>query len=230
MNRRSTLTLTTMALLCSGIALPESTAVAQTAPAVPYLNDPRPAQPSGMSAAEVALQFAQSAPKILEIVGSAPPTYVGQSYLSVAYKINSIQHFVPQGMKFIIFFGDTSQSVTKDNADAYVKGYSDTLAIHGQAIRRRGFRKVGGDFVMKVGPNCQQKGFTDGAVSIAQADFALKFKMGWVAQFEGVVVEDTITIGAPDHDIPDVIGLGKIEAGGLVELNFGDCDVTLTPS
>ena len=131
----------------------------------------------------------------------------------------------------------TPQRVTKENVDAYIKCYSDLFSIVSQAIRQRGLRQVGGTFVMNVGSNCE--GFTDGTVSIAQRDFRIALVTGWPAvfdrlariggsaHFEGVVIEDTIAVGALGN-MEEVMGLGKVEAGH-VEINFGKCKVTLTP-
>jgi hypothetical protein len=101
------------------------------------------------------------------------------------------------------------------------------LAILGGVIRQRGFRQVSRTFTMKVGPNCEGNGFRDGTVSITQTDYALKLESdGWPAKLEGLVIEDTIALGAPDNISPDVIGRGKAEAG-RVELNFDMCVVAL---
>jgi len=66
---------------------------------------------------------------------------------------------------------------------------------------------------MRVGANCQEKGFRDGAASIAQDAYHLKFEKGWPAQFEAVIIEDTIAVGAPRNDTPDVVGRGTVKAG-----------------
>jgi hypothetical protein len=129
------------------------------------------------------------------------------------------------------------QRVTKENVGAYIKGYSGLLAIIEQAIRQRGFRQVGGTFVMKAGSNCE--GFNGGIVSIAQSDFRIKLVSGWPAmfeklaqqgrlkQFEGIVIEDAIAVGLPGG-WENVFGLGKVE-DGRIEINFSNCKVTLTP-
>ncbi len=131
----------------------------------------------------------------------------------------------------------TPQKVTKDNVDAYIYSYLGLLSILDQAIRQRGFRKVGGTFVMNVGPSCA--GFNNGTVSIAQSDFKIKLVDGWPAvfdklaraggsaHFEGVVIDDTIAVGALGV-MEEMIGLGRVEAG-RIEIRFGNCRVTLTP-
>ncbi len=75
------------------------------------------------------------------------------------------------GVNVITMKDGTPQRVTKENVDAYTKCYSDLFAIISQAIPQRGFRQVGGTFVMNVGSNCE--GFSDGTVSIAQRDFRI---------------------------------------------------------
>jgi predicted LPLAT superfamily acyltransferase len=140
-------------------------------------------------------------------------------------------------VKLITLSFGTPQRVTKENVDAYIKSYSGLISIIDQAIRQRGFRQVGGTFVMNVGPSCV--GFNNGIVSIAQSDFKIKLVSGWPAVFgklaqlnglanlEGIVIEDTIAVGLPGR-MEEVFGLGKAEAG-RTEINFGHCKVTLTP-
>ena len=67
----------------------------------------------------------------------------------------------------------TPQKVTKEDVDAYIKCYSDLLVIDDQVIRQRGYRQVGGTFMMNVGSNCE--GFSDGTVSIEQSDFRISW-------------------------------------------------------
>jgi len=185
--------------------------------------------PATFSASEVERSFIEQAPRYRQRALAYPAELLAKSYFSEALSIKTLPR-AKAGVNVITMKDGTPQRVTKENVDAYIKGYSGLLAIIDQAIRQRGFRQVGGTFVMKVGSNC--KGFNDGTVSIAQSDFRIKLVSGWPALFEGsegIVIEDTIAIGigAPEN-FEDVIGLGKVEAG-RAEINFGNCKITLTP-
>lgn len=193
--------------------------------------------PATFSASEVAREFIEQAPRYRQLVLALPAERFVKSYFSQELWLKSTLPRAKAGVNVIQIMNGIPQRVTKENVDAYVKGYSDVFAINDQAIRQRGFRQVGGTFAMKVGSNC--KGFSDGTVSIAQSDFSIKLVSGWPAtfeklaqtgrlkQFEGIVIEDTIAIGLPG-DWEDVFGLGKVEVG-RTEINFGNCRVTLTP-
>lgn len=161
---------------------------------------------------------------------------LAKSYFSEALSINTLPR-AKAGANVITMKDGTPQRVTKENVDAYTKCYSDLFAIVSQAIRQRGFRQVGGTFVMNVGSNCE--GFSNGAVSIVQRDFRITLATGWPAvfdrlarlggsaHFEGIVIEDTIAVGAVGI-MEEVMGLGMVEAS-RTEINFGKCKVTLTP-
>jgi hypothetical protein len=185
--------------------------------------------PATFSASEVERSFIQQAPLYRQRALAYPAESVAKSYFSEALTIRTLPR-AKAGVNVITVKDGTPQRVTKENVDAYMKGYSGLLAIIDQTIRQRGFRHVGGTFVMKVGSNC--KGFNDGTVSIAQNDFRIKLVSGWptpLEGFEGIVIEDTIAIGigAPGS-LEDVISLGKVKAD-RAEINFGDCKLTLTP-
>ena len=176
---------------------------------------------------EVAGVFAQSAPRYLQALLKAPPVVVAQSYFSERYTIKDIHQFAKAGARVVVILNGTPHAITKENADAYIEGYSGTLALHEQAIEQRGFRQVGGNFAMKVvGPTCGQQGFADATVSIAQNQYRLTLEKGWPTQYEGLIIEDTIAIAAPGSYNRGVIGQGKVKAD-LTEINFGNCTVIL---
>jgi hypothetical protein len=191
--------------------------------------------PATFSASEVERSCIEQAPLYRQRALTYPAEALAKSYFSEAYGIKTFSSRVKAGV--VMFKDGTLQRVTEDNVDSYRKCYSDLFAIVSQAIPQRGFRQVGGTFVMNVGSNCE--GFTDGTVSIAQRDFRIALVTGWPAvfdrlariggsaHFEGVVTEDTIAVGALGN-MEEVMGLGKVEAGH-VEINFGKCKVTLTP-
>ncbi len=194
--------------------------------------------PAILSASEVERLFTEYAPRYHQLFLTSPAELLAKNYFAQAYMIKALPHFVEGGVRFEgRFFNGTPQTVTKENVDAYTKAYSGMFAVIGQVIRQRGFRRVSGTFAMKVGSNCE--GFNDGTVSITQSDFKIKLVSGWPvlfdrlaqqggsAHFEGVVIEDTIAVGALGN-MEEVMGLGKVEAG-RTEINFGNCRVTLTP-
>jgi hypothetical protein len=192
--------------------------------------------PATLSASEVERSFIEHDRDYRQRALTLPAELVAKSYFSEALSIKTLPR-VKAGSNVIMLIFGTAQRVTKENVDAYTKGLSGLLDIISQAIRQRGVRQVGGTFIMNVGSNCE--GFNNGIASIAQSDFRIKLVSGWpamfeklarlggLAQFEGIVIEDTIAIGLPG-DWEDVFGLGKIEAG-RTEINFGKCTVTLTP-
>ena len=194
--------------------------------------------PATLSASEVERLFTEYAPRYRRLFLTSPAELLAKNYFAQGYMIKALPHFVEGGVRFEgRFFNGTLQRVTKENVDAYTKAYSGMFAFIGQVIRQRGFRQVGGTFVMSVGPSCV--GFNNGTVSIAQSDFGIKLVSGWPAVFEklaqlnglanleGIVIEDTIAVGLPGR-MDEVLGLGKVEAG-RTEINFGNCRVTLTP-
>jgi ankyrin repeat protein len=193
------------------------------------------ATPVTLSASEVERSFIEQAPLYRQRALTYPAEFLAKSYFSEALTIKTLPR-AKAGVNVITLKDGTPQRVTKENVDAYIKGYSGILAIIDQSIRQRGFRQVGGTFVMNVGPSCV--GFNNGAVSIAQSDFRIKLVSGWPAVFEklaqlnglanleGIVIEDTIAVGLPGR-MEEVVGLGKVEAG-RTEINFGHCKVTLT--
>jgi hypothetical protein len=180
------------------------------------------------SAKEVETSFIEQTPRFRQRALTYPAELLAQSYFSEAHSAKELPHFLKFGVNVISMKNGVPQIVTKENVDAYTKGYSGWLAIMDQAIRQRGFRQVGGTFVMNVESNC--KGFNDGTVSIVQSDFRIKLASGWpalVQGFEGLVVEDTIAVGTGAlGDTEKMIGLGKLEAG-RAEIKFGNCKVTL---
>jgi hypothetical protein len=192
--------------------------------------------PAIFSASEVEKSFTEQAPRYRQLFLANPADLLAKNYFAMTLSMRTIPQQVKAGVNAINFFKDhTPQRITKDNVDAYMKVYSGTLAILDQTIRQRGFRQVGGTFVMNIGPSCE--GFNDGTVSITQSDFSVKLVSGWPAvfdrlaqqggsvHFEGVVIEDTIAVGALGI-MAEVIGLGKVEAG-RTEINFGKCKVML---
>lgn len=200
-----------------------------------------PAQSQGtpsatFSANEVNRSCIEQAPLYRQRALTYPAEALAKAYFSEALSINTLPR-AKAGVNVITMKDGTPQRVTKENVDAYTKCYSDLFALVSQAIPHRGFRQVGGTFVMNVGSNCE--GFSDGTVSIAHRDFRIALVTGWPAvfdrlariggsaHFEGVVIEDTIAGGALGN-MEEVMGLGKVEAG-RVEINFGKCKVTLTP-
>ena len=196
------------------------------------------ATPAVFSASEVEKSFTEQAPRYRQLFLASPAELLVKNYFAMTLSMRTIPKQVKAGMNVISFFEDhVPQRITKDNVDAYIDVYSGVLSILSQTIRQRGFRQVGGTFVMNVGPSCV--GFNNGAVSIAQSDFKIKLVSGWPAafdrlaqlggseHFEGVVIEDTIAVGALGI-MDEVMGLGKVEAG-RTEINFGRCTVTLTP-
>jgi hypothetical protein len=204
------------------------------APAPPaYSQDTTPAT---FSASEVEREFIEQAPRYRQVVLALPAERLARSYFAQELWLKSALPRAKAGVNVIQIINGTPQKVTKENVDAYIKGYSDVLVINDQVIRQRGYRQVGGTFMMNVGSNCE--GFSDGTVSIEQNDFRIKLVSGWpsmfeklartgrLTQFEGIVIEETIAVGLPG-DWGDVFGLGKVEAG-RPEINFGKCRVTLT--
>jgi ankyrin repeat protein len=194
--------------------------------------------PAVFSANEVEKSFTEQAPRYRQLFLASPAELLVKNYFAMTLSMRTIPKQVKAGMNVISFFKDhVLQSITKDNVDAYMNVYSGALSILSQTIRQRGFRQVGGTFVMNVGPSCV--GFNNGTVSITQSGFSIKLVSGWPAafgrlaqlggpaHFGGVVIEDTIAVGAPGI-MEEVIGLGKVEAG-RTEINFGNCRVTLTP-
>jgi hypothetical protein len=194
--------------------------------------------PAIFTASEVERSWTEQAPRYRQLFLATPAELLAKNYFAMTLSMRTIPEQVKAGVNVISLFRDhTPQRITKDNVDAYMKAYSGSLAIIDQVIRQRGFRHVGGTFVMKVGPSCV--GFNDGIASIAQSDFSVKLVSGWPAvfgrlaqlggpaHFGGVVIEDTIAVGALGN-MEDVIGLGKVKAG-RAEINFGNCKVTLTP-
>ena len=190
------------------------------------------------TASEVERSWTEQAPRYRQLFLATPAELLAKNYFAMTLSMRTIPHQVKAGWNVISLFKDhTPQRITKDNVDAYMKAYSGSLAIIDQVIRQRGFRQVGGTFGMNVGPSCV--GFNNGTVAIAQSDFKIKLVSGWPAVFdrlaqqggsarlEGVVIEDTIAVGALGI-LGDVIGLGKVEAG-RTEINFDKCKVTLTP-
>ncbi len=79
-----------------------------------------------------------------------------------------------------------------------------------------------------AGTGCQQEGFRDVAVSTTQSEYKIRLENGWPKKFEGVIVGDTLGIGVPGNDLPDMIGSGRIE-GDRINLTFPDCKVTRMP-
>jgi TPR repeat protein len=188
-----------------------------------------PAAPTPLPEREVPGVFARIQPNVSRLAQTLSAAGLADIYFSVAYNIQGIHRFAAAGARFVVALGGAQHTITKENADAYFKGYSDVLAIIEQVIRQRGFRQVSGTFAMKVGPNCEGNGFRDGTVSITQTDYALKLEIdGWPAKLEGLIIEDMIAVGAADNIMPNAIGRGKAEAG-RVELNFDMCVVTLAP-
>jgi hypothetical protein len=217
---------------CKGTVFPLACLLAWGAPT--FQAQSQGTTPATFSASEVERSFIEQAPRYRQRALTYPAEGVAKSYFSEALAIKTLPR-VKAGANVI--WGRPPQRITKDNVDAYIRGYSGVLAIIEQAIRQRGFRQVGGTFLMNVGPNCE--GFSDGTVSIAQSDFRITLARGWPAvfdrlarlggseHFEGVVIEDTIAVGALGN-MEEVIGLGKVKAG-RAEINFGNCKVTLTP-
>jgi ankyrin repeat protein len=192
--------------------------------------------PAIFTASEVERSWTEQAPRYRQLFLATPAELLAKNYFAMTLSMRTIPEQVKAGVNVISLFKDhTPQRITKDNVDAYMKAYSGSLAIIDQVIRQRGFRQVGGTFVMNVGPSCV--GFNNGTVAIAQSDFKIKLVSGWPAvfdrlaqqggsvHFEGVVIEDTIAVGALGI-LGDVIGLGKAETG-RTEINFGKCKVTL---
>lgn len=210
-----------------------------------------PTPDAPLPADAVAALFRREVPVTRSNLQQAPAIAVARGYLFVEYMIKSIPHFVVSlgvGHFVAMAFG-RSRSVTKENADAWVKGYSDELALYRQVIKQRTWQQrlnghaawtrgplpVGGRFLMTaVGRGCRASGFTNRPVSITERHFyKVAFEHGWPQKFEGIVVDDTIGIGAPRNDVPDLVGSGKVvvepNGRGHIELTFADCKVTLAP-
>lgn len=187
---------------------------------------------------EVERSFIERAPLYHQRALAYPAPALAESYFSETYSVRELPRLIQGGVRSVITlsFG-RPQRITKDNVDAYIDSYSGLLSILTQAIRQRGFRHVGGTFVMSAGPSCA--GFNNGTVLITQSDFKIKLVDGWPAafdrlaraggsaHFQGVIIDDTIAVGALGVT-EEMFGLGKVEAG-RIEINFGNCRVMLTP-
>jgi hypothetical protein len=173
-------------------------------------------------------EFALSVPHYHETLSQAPVPLLAGSYLINAARLKAVDDFrlqLASAPNLVVEVSGIPQTITKENAEAYLKGYADVLVMQGEEIQRLGFRQVGGTFAAapSPAPRCQRYwGFVEGnRVLIAQHDFKLTLENGSPSRLEGVIIDDMIFVALSPDRQGRTIGLGKAEAG-TIEFDFNE--------
>lgn len=124
----------------------------------------------------------------------ATPAQLAVGYLVVGLNLAAARTAERPGSSVVTRIDGTEQRIDASNAAAFVAGFDQRLRTYAEAVQRRGFVQVAGNYRGSGSEGCRRLGLGDGATTIRQDGFELTLETplpGTTLKHRGVVVEST---------------------------------------
>jgi len=161
-----------------------------------------------------------------DVAMTAPARQLALSYYMVNYHVTAASLAVSGNMVMADIDNPTIK-IDALNAKEYKQRMENRQKVYDEAIRKRGFANIKGEYDTKINSSCQNIMIYGGPTTIEQSEYKIVFKNGPV-KHRGVIVENYLGI---EHFAlsPEVYLVGEIKGNNIqIEHLPSGCVMELT--
>ncbi|AFY46981.1 hypothetical protein Nos7524_1088 [Nostoc sp. PCC 7524] len=124
---------------------------------------------------------------------NSPSYSLAQAYLITSYNLLAAKTASRiEGLTIYTFIDGQAETINKSNADVYISGFEERLQIYADAIRKRGFQKINGEYNTSITSECKTIGFVEGEKTVIDQDeFQFSLAHG---DFQGKIRHQGVTV------------------------------------